>query len=113
MRYMLRPIQILFTLMILVCGSSLARAQQAIEMENKAYFLCKNMKQARTIRVHIGKDGQCSTYYSKEGSEKSVGNGKNADSCLNILNNIKTNLEKSSWTCRDISSTRITASAEE
>ena len=87
-------------------------AEQVVEVQNKAYWLCKNRKEVRTIRVQINKEGICSTYYSKLGSEKSVGSGQNQESCMGFLNNIKTNLEKSSWTCRDISSTRITASVE-
>lgn len=103
---------ILFTGFIALAGSPLAWAGQVVEVENKAYFLCKNGKQARTIRVHIDSTGQCSTYYSKDGTEKSIGTGKNTNSCVNILENVKTNLEKSSWACRDISATRITASSE-
>lgn len=83
------------------------------ELENKSYWLCKNKKEVRTIRVHIAGNGVCSTYYSKAGTEKVVGSGKNHDSCQNFLENIKGNLEKSNWSCRDISSTRITASTSE
>lgn len=88
-------------------------AQQAVEVENKAYWMCKSAKEVRTIRVFVGKDGYCSTFYSKAGEEKTVGSGRNQESCHNFLNNIKTNLEKSNWACRDISATRITASADE
>lgn len=91
----------------------LGSAEQTVEVENKAYWICKSNKDVRTIRVHVGNDGVCSTYYSKQGSEKVVGSGRNHESCQNFLNNIKTNLEKSNWACRDISTTRITASTEE
>jgi hypothetical protein len=90
-----------------------ATADQVVEVQNKVYYLCKNRKEARTIRVHINEQGQCNTFYSKAGVEKVVGTGKMAASCEHILDNIKNNLEKSSWTCRDISATRITASVEE
>ncbi len=93
--------------------ASMASAEQTVEVENKSYWICKNQKQVRTIRVHVDQAGICSTYYSKQGEEKVVGSGRNHDSCQNFLNNIKTNLEKSSWTCRDISASRITASVEE
>lgn len=101
------------TLLIsLVAGPCLAWAEpQVVEVENKSYWLCKNKKEVRTIRVQINA-GICSTFYSKLGSEKVVGSGKNHESCVNFLNNIKTNLEKSNWSCRDISATRITASVE-
>jgi hypothetical protein len=94
-------------------GLTLAAAEQIVELENKAYWLCKNHKEVRTIRVHVNGQGVCSTMYTKLGDEKVVGSGKNHESCLNFLNNIKTNLEKSNWNCRDISATRISASVEE
>ena len=99
-------------LIALIAGPCLALCEgQTVEVENKAYWMCKNRKEVRTIRVQVN-DGICSTYYSKLGSEKRVGSGKNQESCVNFLNNIKGNLEKSNWACRDISSTRITAGAE-
>lgn len=82
-----------------------------VEVENKAYYLCKHSKEVRTIRVQVD-EGVCTTFYSKQGSEKNVGSGKNQESCVNFMNNIKTNLEKSNWSCRDVGSTRITASVE-
>lgn len=88
-------------------------AQETVEVENKSYWICKHQKEVRTIRVHVGTGGMCSTYYSKLGTEKVVGSGRNQESCHGFLNNIKGNLEKSNWSCRDISSTRITASTEE
>lgn len=97
---------------LLLMAGSLARAEQVVEVENKAYYLCKNKKDVRTIRVHVEGGGICATLYSKQGEEKLVGSGKNQESCLNWMNNIRTNLEKSNWTCRDISSARVTASAE-
>jgi len=100
-------------LFILFLTPALSVAEQTVEVENKAYWMCKSNKDVRTIRVHVGANGVCTTYYSKQGAEKSVGSGRNQESCANFLNNIKTNLEKSNWACRDISSTRITASAEE
>jgi len=101
-----------FLMVALFLGPGLVWAQgQTVEVENKLYWMCKNRKEVRTIRVQI-EAGVCSTFYSKAGDEKVVGSGKNHDSCVNFLNNIKTNLEKSNWACRDISATRITASAE-
>lgn len=81
-----------------------------VEVQNKAYWICKSRKDVRTIRVFVDGDGQCITYYSKQGTERNVGNGRYQETCLNFLNNIKTNLENSNWSCRDISATRITAS---
>ena len=87
----------------------LAGAEEFSEVSNKVYWLCKHRSDVRTIRVHIDDHDMCSTFYSRDGSEKRVGSGKTHESCVNILSNIKTNLEKSSFTCRDISDTKITA----
>lgn len=84
-------------------------AEEVSEVQNKAYIICKNRAEVRTVRVHIDAAGVCTTYYSKQGSEKGIGSGKNHDSCVGFMNNVKINLENSSWTCRDISSTKITS----
>jgi hypothetical protein len=89
-----------------------ASAETAGEVANKAYWICKSKKQVRTIRVHINHTGICATFYSRDGSEKIVGSGKNHESCMTFLNSIKTNLEKSNWSCRDITDTKMTASLE-
>lgn len=103
---------ILQTLILLLSAGPVGALAEdtSVEVENKAYWLCKNQKEVRTIRVQISNQGVCSTYYSKQGTEKVVGSGKNHDSCVTFLNSIKGNLEKANWNCRDISSTRITAS---
>lgn len=100
-------------LLISVLACSFAHAQKVVDVENKQYWMCKSKnKEVRTIRVFVDGAGVCSTIYSKSGEEKVVGSGKNHESCMNFLNNIKTNLEKSNFTCRDISSARVTASLE-
>jgi hypothetical protein len=96
--------RILSVLIILVSFSAFA-ADEA----DKAYWLCKHRKEVRTIRVHINTQNICSTFYSKLGEEKIVGSGKNHESCMNFMLSIKSNLEKSNWTCRDISDTKITS----
>lgn len=109
---MLRPF--LQTFFVLLCaGPALAFAAEEVEVQNKAYWLCKHRKEVRTIRVQVSDGGVCSTFYSKQGSEKVVGSGKNHDSCMSFMNNIRVNLEKSNWNCRDISAARITASQGE
>lgn len=101
---------ILVTVLALIGAG--ACAEGVSEVSNKLYYICKNQKEVRTMRVQIETSGLCVTYYSKQGTEKNVGSGKNHDSCANFLNNIKTNLEKSNWNCRDISSTKITSLVE-
>ena len=104
-------VQQLLIITILAFGGAFAHAEDA-GTPNKAYWMCKSKKQVRTIRVFISKQGVCTTYYQRDGSEKSVGSGKNHDSCMKFLDSIKRNLEKSNWSCRDISSTTITSVQE-
>jgi hypothetical protein len=111
---MIGSFRVFYILIVIASLHSLtAVAEPPVEVGNKAYWLCKNKKEVRTIRVHIDeKTGMCATIYSRDGAEKTVGSGKNQESCIGFMNNVKTNLEKSNWSCRDISSTKISASLE-
>lgn len=92
-----------------------AYAQQASAAVNSAddkdpnYFMCKNKATVRTIRVETEK-GLCKTTYTKEGVDQIVGQGQSENTCYGILNNIKGNLEKADWKCKDISQARISSS---
>ena len=95
--------------LLLVSFSAILPFESAHAEDQKAYWMCKNHKEVRTIRVRVDGKGQCATVYSKQGVEKTVGAGKNNESCMGFLKSIKTNLEKSNWNCRDISDTQITS----
>ena len=97
-------------LLLAVLSTGFTTNAAVSDVQNFAYWICKNQAEVRTIRVHVD-EGSCSTLYTKLGTEKSVGTGKNTESCINFLNNIKTNLEKSNWTCRDATGARMTAGA--
>lgn len=64
------------------------------------------------MRVEIQKDNLCHAYYGKMGVEKSVGSGRNHDSCITFISSIQTNLEKSGFSCKDVSGTKISVMAE-
>lgn len=98
--------RLIFALLIFL-SALVAKAEST--SQEKAYWICKNKKEVRTIRVHVNKNNVCSTVYNKEGSDKVVGSGRNHDSCTGFLTSIKSNLEKSNWNCRDISDTQITS----
>ncbi|MGE0764586.1 MAG: hypothetical protein AB7N80_15025 [Bdellovibrionales bacterium] len=74
---------------------------------NAAYVMCRSQKTVRTIRVIEGGE-TCTTIYTKAGIDKIVGNGKNRQSCHDVMKNIRTNLEGAAWKCKDISSSRVT-----
>ena len=84
-----------------------ASADPVTDVSNVAYWMCKHHAEVRTIRV-TAQNGSCSTLYSKAGTEKSVGSGQFNESCLKFMENIKSNLAKSGWVCRDITASRMT-----
>lgn len=67
-----------------------------------SYVICKLKGNVRTIRNEMDDQGVCKTYYSKFGAEKMQGAAKNPESCVKVLNNIRDNLLKSNWKCRDV-----------
>jgi len=83
------------------CFSS-ARA----DIKDRAYFICKNQKQVRTLRVQPAADGKsCEVVYTKEGVSKVEGSGQYFEGCMKVLGNIRTNLEKGWFKCKDVTST--------
>jgi hypothetical protein len=77
------------------------------ETKPTSYVICKNNGQVRTIRVEVDAQNICHTIYSKQGFEKQVGSGKNKGSCDQWLANVRANLEKSGWKCRDVESATV------
>jgi hypothetical protein len=75
------------------------------------YVMCRAQKTVRTIRVATNA-GLCETIYTKQGVDKVVSSGRNRNSCVNVFNNIRTNLEGAGWKCKDISSAAVTDSKD-
>ncbi len=70
--------------------------------------LCKNKSFVRTIRVEDNKaQNLCETKYTKQGIDKTIGSAMQKESCIKILENVKTNLEGAGWKCKDISTAKI------
>lgn len=80
------------------------RAEGAVE--KTGMVMCRTQKTVRTIRVMDVADG-CQTVYTKAGVDKVVGNAKTKASCVQVMQNIRTNLEGASWRCKDISAATI------
>ena len=82
---------------------------QARISEKSTYVMCRSRKIVRTIRVAKVKEsgGACTTYYTKAGNDRVVGTGIRHSSCYKFLNNIRENLEKANWKCKDISRAKI------
>jgi hypothetical protein len=80
------------------------------EQETRSsYILCKKGSATRTVRVKV-ESSRCITTYTKSGLDEEVGRSTAPDRCFQVLDNIRTNLEKGSWKCRDISSARVSQS---
>lgn len=77
-----------------------------------SYVLCRNEGLVRTIRMDVTKGEGCKAIYTKSGKDAQVGQGRNPDSCKQILNQIRQTLEKNSWTCKDVSKANISGATE-
>jgi hypothetical protein len=98
----------IFTLVALFLPGLLGGTESKPPYTMKSYWLCKHKKDVRTVRVQVDQKGICFTFYTKNGVDQYIGSGRNHDRCLAFLENIKNKLEGSSWSCRDISDTKIT-----
>lgn len=96
---------VFFAVLFILSASVTAAAPQP-------YVMCRQSDRVRTIRVTTDEQGQCQTYYTKAGVDELVGHGRNMDSCMGFLTNIKGNLESANWSCRDVSSASITIQGE-
>ncbi len=74
------------------------------------YLMCKSKSRVRTLRVLKEKNGSCVTTYTKNGVDQKVSHSGSADRCSKVLANIRINLEKSNWKCKDISEARVSSS---
>lgn len=72
------------------------------ESKAEVFVICKLRSHVRTIAVHKKSSGGYETIYSKFGQPRVIGSGIMLDSNKGFLNNVKTNLEKSNWNCREV-----------
>jgi hypothetical protein len=81
----------------ILCSSLLNWAHASVVNH---FLLCKNKGQVRSVYVENSGDGGCKTYYTKSGRSEVIGSGIHLQSCVQFLNNVKTNLEGANWQCR-------------
>lgn len=97
--------------------SAWARTEAAVDKngteEAPNYVLCKNQKTVRSIRVEKEDANECVTLYTKAGIDREVGRAQNFSSCVRIVENIRNNLEKASWQCKEMGNVSITSTVEE
>lgn len=111
---------ITFLVMSLIMGATVnaqtppvatpSSSESASSKNDPVYLICKNKKLVRTLRVSKKSNGGCSATYTKEGVDQVVGNSWALDRCSRIIVNIKDNLEKADWKCKDISEARVSSS---
>lgn len=81
------------------------------ELNPEAFVICKLRSNVRTIAIH--KRGEMyHTIYSKFGQPREVGSGRSIESNRGFLDNVKTNLEKSGWDCREVKEASVVNSEE-
>lgn len=86
---------ILYSIVVLAPVALVAQTQASI-------IMCKNKKIVRTLRImQMEPDNKCITMYTKAGTDKIVGSGKSMSTCTTVTDNIKGNLEKAGWKCKE------------
>lgn len=68
--------------------------------------LCKHNKTVRTLRVEVGQDQLCRAIYTKDGVDETIGSGQYQNSCVEIVANVRKNLEGAKWNCREVKEAR-------
>lgn len=77
--------------------------------ETPVYLICKSKALVRTLRVQNRPKGKCITTYTKNGVDQIVSNSSSLSQCSKVLSNIRENLEKANWKCKDISEARVSS----
>lgn len=75
-----------------------------------SYIICKSRKDVRTVRIQKRRNGTCFTTYTKNGIDQIVSNTSDYARCSHVLTNIRQNLEKATFRCKDISEARVSSS---
>ncbi|MGZ3769757.1 MAG: hypothetical protein ACXVCP_07970 [Bdellovibrio sp.] len=68
--------------------------------------LCKHNKEVRTLRLEIDTD-KCRAIYTKQGVDEVIGSGQYTNSCVEIISNVRKNLEEGKWSCREVKEARV------
>lgn len=79
-------------------------------VKDATYLICKNRSVVRTLRVSKKSNGGCLATYTKDGVDQIVGQSWATERCSKVIGNIRENLEKANWKCKDISEARVSSS---
>jgi len=89
------------------CGLAALLTSPARAEIGSRYTLCKLNKEVRTLRIEKVSGGRCKTAYSKLGKDQIVGEAQNPNSCGEVLERVKTNLESAGWKCREVKDSTV------
>lgn len=94
--------------------TTVALAAVARAEDPSTYVMCRNQKTVRTIRIENMKtaDSACVTKYTKAGVDYEVGRAIQLNSCVRVMENIRTNLEKANWKCKTVGEATMTSTSE-
>ncbi len=85
-------------------------SEETSTAKDATYLICKNKAVVRTLRVSKKSNGGCMATYTKDGVDQVVGQSWATERCSKVIGNIRENLEKAHWKCKDISEARVSSS---
>lgn len=77
------------------------RSIASAQTKKEVFYKCTRGKELRWMRLYYQKNGLCKTVYSKGGDAKEVSTAVGYETCENVLNNIKKNLEAGNYVCEE------------
>lgn len=98
--------RVLAALLVLIPAVAGATAGESPQINT--YLLCKNKGYVRSVYVQVSESG-CQTHYTKQGRPEVIGSGIHTASCVQFLNNVRTNLEGAHWSCRDVAKAHVSS----
>ena len=101
---LLMSLKVFLSVIIVMAGLQVhAEASHGVDLS----VLCKLRKEVRTLRIEKLSDGKCKTIYTKLGKDQDIGSAQSENSCTNILQKVRVNLEASAWKFREVKDSRV------
>lgn len=85
----------------LFAPAQIERSIASAKTKKEVFYKCTRGKELRWMRLYYQKNGKCKTVYSKGGDAREVSTAVGYETCENVLNNIKKNLEDGSYVCEE------------
>ena len=77
------------------------RSIASAKTKKEVFYKCTRGNELRWMRLYYQKNGKCKTVYSKGGDAREVSTAVGYETCENVLNNIKKNLEDGAYVCEE------------